>query len=79
MKRSSGGMAATHAASRADAAVWIPTRWSKVLDEAVAVPHRAAPSAEERRSAGDQDGVLATAVRQVTLSHFVRISNCSQL
>ena len=62
MKRSSGGMdGATHAASRADAAVWIRMRWSKVLDDALAAPHQLAPIAEGRRFVSDQDGVPATA------------------
>src|SRR5947209_1898026 len=74
MKGSSGGMAATQTASRADAVAWIPMRWSKALDDAVAAPHQPAPSADERRSPSDQDGVPATAapVCRVTLSHFLR-------
>ena len=52
---------ATQVASRADAVAWIPMRQSKVLDDAVAAPHQPVPIAKERRSTGDQGGVLSTA------------------
>jgi hypothetical protein len=61
MKRSRAGMLAAHAASRADTAAWMSTRQSKVRDDAVAVPHQAAPCTDEGRSAGDQNNVPATA------------------
>jgi hypothetical protein len=61
MKGSRGGMAATHAASRADAVDWISTRQSKVRDDAEATPHQPTPSTEERTPAGDQVDVPATA------------------
>jgi hypothetical protein len=61
MKRPSGGMAATHTASRADIVAWIATRPSKARDDAVAMPHQATLRADEGRSAGDQDDVPATA------------------
>ena len=47
MKGSRGGMAATHAASRADIVAWIATRQSKVRDDAVAMPHQPAPRADQ--------------------------------
>jgi hypothetical protein len=47
MKRSSGGMVATHTASRADTVAWISTRQSKVRDDAVAMPHQPAPRADQ--------------------------------
>ena len=61
IKKMQEEMAATQTASRADAVAWIPMRWSKALDDAVAAPHQPAPSADERRSPSDQDGVPATA------------------
>jgi hypothetical protein len=61
MNSSSGGMAATHAASRADTAAWISTRQSKVRDDAVSTPHQPAPSAKEGRPAGSEDDVPAAA------------------
>jgi len=61
MKRSRAGMLATHAASRADALAWISTPQRKARDDAVAMPHQAAPRADQGRSAGDQDDVPATA------------------
>jgi hypothetical protein len=61
MKRPSGGMAATHAASRADIVAWLATLPSKVRDDAVAMPHQPAPSADEGRAAGNQDDIPATA------------------
>jgi hypothetical protein len=61
MTRSRGGMAATHAASRADIVAWSSTRPSKVHDDAVAMPHQPAPRADEGRAAGNQDDVPATA------------------
>jgi hypothetical protein len=54
-------MAATHPASRADTAAWISTRQSKARDDAMAMPHQPAPSADEGRSAGNQDDAPATA------------------
>src|SRR4051812_38493438 len=72
MKGSSGGMAATQTASRADAVAWIPMRWSKALDDAVAAPHQPAPSADERRSPkrpGRRPNHGRTVYR-VTLSHL---------
>ena len=54
-------MAATHPASRADTAAWISTRQSKARDDAMAMPHQPAPSADEGTSVGDQDDIPATA------------------
>jgi hypothetical protein len=60
---------ATHVASCADTVAWISTRQSKVRDDAVAMPHQPAPSAEEGRSAGGQDDVPATAERYAKSHH----------